>query len=31
MNLVEYNNVKLFIPERYFHNNLIERFKKNIY
>ena len=31
MKSILYNNVKLYIPERYFHNDLLDRFKENRY
>lgn len=31
MKTISYNNVKLFIPDRYFHSNLLDRFKENRY
>ncbi len=31
MKLISYNNVKLYIPDRYFHKDLLDRFKENRY
>lgn len=31
MKSILYNNVKLYIPERYYHNDLLDRFKENRY
>ena len=31
MKNIIYNNIKLFIPERYYHNDLLNRFKENRY
>ncbi len=31
MKNILYNNVKLYIPERYYHNDLLDRFKENRY
>tara|TARA_Y100000592_G_C5394966_1_gene280136 strand:- start:227 stop:919 length:693 start_codon:yes stop_codon:yes gene_type:complete len=31
MKNIIYNNTKLYIPKRYYHDNLLDRFKKNCY
>jgi len=31
MKIIEYNSIKLLIPDRYYHSNLINRFEKGIY
>ena len=31
MKNIIYNNTKLYIPERYYHNNLLDRFEENRY
>jgi FkbM family methyltransferase len=31
MKNILYNNIKLYIPERYYHNNLLDRFRENRY
>jgi FkbM family methyltransferase len=31
MKIILYNNVKLYIPERYYNNDLLDRFKENRY
>ena len=31
MNTIIYNNIKLFVPPRYYHDNLTHRFKNKSY